>query len=106
MFDDLFGKLPTLIQTCIGVGTILAIAFGGQKVLNQRRQMRPEREIDPFTYAIATAERIERGTNDRFDRLERCLVDIEKDNKDGFHRLERLLSDLGKEVSAMRQRRR
>ena len=84
MFDaDGFSKLPISLQWATIIGTmIVVVALGLNKFWRSKEPAEPRpayREIDPFQLAMATAERIERGIHERFDRVEREIVDINRD---------------------------
>lgn len=77
---DAFIKLPALLQWAWAIGIVIVIVFVG--LSRVRRDPPPaavRHEIDPYLYAMATCDRIERDIHGRFDRLERAMVDLNKD---------------------------
>lgn len=102
MFDETFSKLPGFIQFCFGLGTMIAIAFGGHKVMNQRKN---EQQHAPEDAGVDATERVERVLHERFDRMERLVGDVRKDHENGFHRLERGMADIAADVVIIRARR-
>lgn len=103
MLDELFSKLPNAIQAAIIAATFLWLMISGKNIFTQRKSYEADGPSIPVF--VSAIERLERVSNDRFDRIDRCLEGMEADTKTGFERIERALSDLGKDVVAVRSRR-